>query len=196
MAANKEDFRETIIENAKTVFSKFGFKKTTMDEIAASVRKGKSSIYYYFSSKEDVFNAVVEQEALELRRHIMEEVDSADTALEKLRAYTLTRLTTLNKMNNLSSALRNDYLSHLSFIAAIKTKYRDEEIRMVKNILQYGVDRDKLKIPDVNITATAVVLIIGGLELNYFLQPLDDEILTLEAGLDHLIDLVYNGLKP
>lgn len=167
-----------------------------MDEIAASVRKGKSSIYYYFSSKEDVFNAVVEQEAVELGGHIMEEVNSSDTAIGKLRAYTLTRLTTLNKMNNLSSALRNDYLSHLSFIAAIKTKYRHEEIRMVKNILQYGVDRDNLNIPDINTTATAVVLIIGGLELNYFLQPLDDEILSLEAGLDHLIELVYNGLKP
>jgi AcrR family transcriptional regulator len=196
MAVNKEDFRETIIENAKAVFSKFGFRKTTMDEIAASVRKGKSSIYYYFNSKEDVFNAVVDQEARELRNKIFEQVSKADTTFDKIRAYIITRLTTLEKMSNLSNALRNDYLMHLDFIAELKTRYRGEEIEAMTNILEYGVKEEKLNIPDVNLTATAVILIIGGLELNYFIQPLDEELISLEAGLDHLMELVYNGVKP
>lgn len=196
MAVNKEDFRETIIENAKTVFSKFGFRKTTMDEIAASVRKGKSSIYYYFNSKEDVFNAVVDQEAKELRQKIYEQVNQVDTTFEKIRAYIITRLTTLEKMSNLSNALRNDYLMHLDFIAELKTRYRGEEIEAMTNILEYGVKEEKLTIPDVNLTATAVILIIGGLELNYFIQPMDEELISLEAGLDHLMELVYNGVKP
>ncbi len=196
MAVNKEDFRETIIENAKAVFSKFGFRKTTMDEIAASVRKGKSSIYYYFNSKEDVFNAVVDQEAKELRQKIFEQVNKADTTFDKIRAYIITRLTTLEKMSNLSNALRNDYLMHLDFIAELKTRYRGEEIEAMTNILEYGVREEKLNIPDVNLTATAVILIIGGLELNYFIQPLDEELISLEAGLDHLMELVYNGVKP
>jgi len=196
MAVNKEDFRETIIESAKAVFSKFGFRKTTMDEIAASVRKGKSSIYYYFNSKEDVFNAVVDQEARELRNKIFEQVSKADTTFDKIRAYIITRLTTLEKMSNLSNALRNDYLMHLDFIAELKTRYRGEEIEAMTNILEYGVKEEKLNIPDVNLTATAVILIIGGLELNYFIQPLDEELISLEAGLDHLMELVYNGVKP
>lgn len=195
MTVSKDDFRDTIVENAKTVFSKFGFRKTTMDEIAASVRKGKSSIYYYFSSKEDVFNAVVEQEANELRQQILEKVRDADSALAKLRAYIITRLKTLDKMNNLSNALRNDYLMHLNFIAELRIRYRDEEIQAVKDILEYGVREEHLNIPDVDITATTVVLVIGGLELNYFIQPHDEEIISLEAGLDHILDVVYNGLK-
>ncbi|PID93742.1 MAG: TetR family transcriptional regulator [Bacteroidetes bacterium] len=195
MAVNKDDFRDTIIKNAKTVFSKFGFRKTTMDEIAASVRKGKSSIYYYFSSKEDVFNAVVEQEANELRQQILGEVSNADSALAKLRVYIITRLKTLDKMNNLSNALRNDYLMHLDFIAELRTRYRDEEIQAMKDILDYGVKEEHLNIPDVDITATAIVLMIGGLELNYFIQPHDEEMISLEAGLDHILDMVYNGLK-
>ncbi|PLW95335.1 MAG: hypothetical protein C0593_14275, partial [Marinilabiliales bacterium] len=62
--------------------------------------------------------------------------------------------------------------------------------------LKYGVKEERLNIPDVNLTATAVILIIGGLELNYFIQPLDEELISLEAGLDHLMELVYNGVKP
>ena len=44
------------------------FRKTTMDEIAQAARKGKSSIYYYFTSKEDIFRAIVEKETKMLRK--------------------------------------------------------------------------------------------------------------------------------
>ena len=40
-----------IVGIASTVFSRFGFKKATMDDIARAAGMGKSSIYYYFKSK-------------------------------------------------------------------------------------------------------------------------------------------------
>jgi AcrR family transcriptional regulator len=52
-----------IVGIASTVFSRFGFKKATMDDIARAAGMGKSSIYYYFKSKEDIFEAVVKKEA-------------------------------------------------------------------------------------------------------------------------------------
>ena len=64
------DMRNTIVGIASEVFAKFGFKKTTVDDIAQALRKGKSSIYYYFSSKEDIFKAVVDKEADALREKI------------------------------------------------------------------------------------------------------------------------------
>ena len=62
----KDDVSEIILNSAKTIFARYGFKKTTMDEIAQAARKGKSSIYHYFKSKEDIFKAIVEKEADEL----------------------------------------------------------------------------------------------------------------------------------
>ena len=62
-SANKKDAnRDAILEIAQEIFSKFGYKKTTLDDIANAVRKGKSSLYYYFSSKEDLFQAVIMKE--------------------------------------------------------------------------------------------------------------------------------------
>ncbi len=58
-----EKVKHSIIEVARETFARYGFRKTTMDEIAVAARKGKSSLYYYFASKEEVFQAVVEQEA-------------------------------------------------------------------------------------------------------------------------------------
>ena len=46
---NKKDSnRESILKIAREIFSKYGYKKTTLDDIANAVRKGKSSLYYYF----------------------------------------------------------------------------------------------------------------------------------------------------
>ena len=47
--------RDNLVNAARQLFTRFGFEKTTMNEIAMEARKGKSSLYYYFTSKEEVF---------------------------------------------------------------------------------------------------------------------------------------------
>ena len=59
--------RENIVSAATEVFSRYGFKKTSMEDIARALRMGKSSIYYYFKGKEEIFQAVVDREANLLR---------------------------------------------------------------------------------------------------------------------------------
>ena len=51
----KDEVRLQIVESSRIIFSKYGYKKTTMDEIAQITGKGKSSIYYYFPGKEDIY---------------------------------------------------------------------------------------------------------------------------------------------
>ena len=67
---NKEEYRKKIIKTAGQIFSRYGFKKTTMEEIAKALKIGKSSIYYYYQSKEEIFEAVVLNEANILRNEL------------------------------------------------------------------------------------------------------------------------------
>ena len=55
MERSYKNARELIITVASDIFTRFGFRKTTMDEIASALHKGKSSIYHYFESKEELF---------------------------------------------------------------------------------------------------------------------------------------------
>ena len=57
------DIKNRIIEVAQDIFKKYGFRKSTMDEIAEAAGKGKSTLYHYFKSKEEVFAAVIEKES-------------------------------------------------------------------------------------------------------------------------------------
>ncbi|PIE84539.1 MAG: hypothetical protein CSA07_02070 [Bacteroidia bacterium] len=54
--------RQRILDMAAEVFQRFGFSKTTMEDIAQGIGRQKSTLYYYFQSKEDVFAAVVARE--------------------------------------------------------------------------------------------------------------------------------------
>ncbi|HBR34566.1 MAG TPA: TetR family transcriptional regulator, partial [Firmicutes bacterium] len=45
------DVETRIVEKAQAIFARYGFRKTTMDEIAKATHKGKSGFYHYFPSK-------------------------------------------------------------------------------------------------------------------------------------------------
>jgi len=53
--------KELILKGALQVFSNLGIEKTTMDEIALESGFGKATLYYYFSSKDDVFIDIMEK---------------------------------------------------------------------------------------------------------------------------------------
>lgn len=54
----KEERREEILDAAEKVFAEKGLAPATMDEIAELAELGKSTIYLYYKSKEDLYLAV------------------------------------------------------------------------------------------------------------------------------------------
>ena len=57
----RNDRKLRILEGALSVFNQVGIEKTTMDEIAQESGFGKATLYYYFSSKDEVFIYILEQ---------------------------------------------------------------------------------------------------------------------------------------
>ena len=100
MVVQKDQIRDDIVSVAAKIFTRFGYKKTTMEEIAMASRKGKSSIYYYFSSKEDIFRAVVEKEAEELKKDLKMAIDEVENPISQLKKFILFRMHKLNTLTN------------------------------------------------------------------------------------------------
>lgn len=57
--------RRQIIDGARSVFMKFGFDGASMGEIARAAAVSKGTLYVYFADKNQLFEAIVEQECLE-----------------------------------------------------------------------------------------------------------------------------------
>lgn len=53
--------RETVLESALATFARFGYRKTSMEEVARVARISRPGLYFLFDSKEALFRAAVTQ---------------------------------------------------------------------------------------------------------------------------------------
>lgn len=187
----KNQNRENILKISREIFSKYGFKKTTLDDIANAVRKGKSSLYYYFNSKEDLFQAVILKE-VEILSYELEIVINRNTdPVDKLRDYILTKLATFRSLANFYHAIEND-VTAVGFIDKIKLRYEQDEIRMIKRILIEGVRKNEFEIYDFNLAAIGITTAIKGLEMPLSAGNYGD--VNLERSVDIILKIMCYGI--
>jgi AcrR family transcriptional regulator len=192
MVVVKEEVRDYIVNVACKIFNRHGFKKTTMDEIALACHKGKSSIYYYFKSKEEIFRAVVEREADELKERLDRTIRKDDQAVDRLKAYILFRLYRVRSLENFYAALNEDSLSHMDFILEIRKNFDMEERMLVREILDDGMRNGSFQITSSEIGAIAISTMMKGLELPLLLS--EEHKTDREELLDDLIRVLFYGI--
>ena len=183
--------KENIIESARKLFSRFGFLKTTVDEIAKAARMGKASLYHYFKSKEDIFREVVEKESQILSGKTREAIERENTPQDKIKAFIVTRMECLSELANIYDALKNEYLEHYAFIEKAREANFREEIETIKAILQDGVNDGVFEIYDIELTSFAIITALKGLEYPWTIEIPSHEI---EKNIDKLLDILFNGI--
>ncbi|MEH6942932.1 TetR/AcrR family transcriptional regulator [Bacillus sp. JJ722] len=62
------DRKQLIVDAATKSFSLFGYKATTMDQVAKLANVGKGTIYNFFTNKEQLFQEIVHSLILEIKR--------------------------------------------------------------------------------------------------------------------------------
>jgi AcrR family transcriptional regulator len=190
-STKRDAVRENILAIAQEIFSKFGYKKTTLDDIANAVRKGKSSLYYYFNSKEDLFQEVIQKEADILREELAKVLQKDIDPAEKLRDYVMTKITTYRQLANFYNAIENDTAA-VAFIEKVKSQYDQEEIRMMKRILLDGARKRKFAVKDFSLVAIGITTAIRGLEMPLAAGPYRSNDLT--KSVDAIVRIICYGI--
>jgi AcrR family transcriptional regulator len=80
--------KQEIIDASVKLFAGKGFNNTTLDDIAASSEFGKGTIYNYFSSKEEIYSAIVEDVSKNLKQIINQADKAAELASDFVKTYT------------------------------------------------------------------------------------------------------------
>ena len=188
---NKEEFRKKVIITAGQIFSRYGFRKTTMDEIARELKMGKSSIYYYFTSKEEIFEAVVLYEANILRNELTTAIKSVESPVEKVRNYVFVRMKSFEKLANYYNAIFDKNLDHFDFIENIRAKYDREELAILRLLLWHGTRKKVFNVANSEYTALAVQTTLKGLEVPLFWMKKE---VNIGNRLDAILDVLFNGI--
>ena len=184
-----------ILSTAKALFAHHGLKKTTMEDIANAMGKGKSTLYYYFLGKVEIFEAVVDEELKNLLRLTSQAINLANTAKDKLKAYSRTRARVMEKFHNLSSVVYEDIFNHIAVVLKLKQKHDEIQIDLIKEILNGGVQSGefkKLAERDIELFSFTLVAAFRGIEL-----PLSawKFVRNCENGPDVLVDIMVDGIK-
>jgi AcrR family transcriptional regulator len=79
--------REKVFNAAVELFSRFGFKKTTVDEIADLAGISKRTLYQVFPSKEKILAELVMFEALSFRKFCLGQIKHLDDPIKKFRCF-------------------------------------------------------------------------------------------------------------
>ncbi len=189
----KSEIRSKILVAAQEVFTRYGFGKTTMDDIAREMGKGKSSIYYYFTSKEDIFRAVIDKELVLMKTRILDAVSSKNDSREKLKVYVIERMHGVQSFKNLYTVIRNEFTAQRDFVDQTRQQTDQDEISIVKDILDQGVEAGIFNLEDTYLTSIAIVTALKGMEIPLLITETGSENL-LEQRLDRLIDVLFYGI--
>jgi AcrR family transcriptional regulator len=187
-----DDVKTKISNAAKELFGKFGFKKTSLVDIAKKIGMAKSSLFYYFSSKEELFKVVVSQELDTLKSKIQEAVAGVKKSEEKLRCYVITRMRVLRELASVYATLYDEYLDHLGFIEKARKRALEEEKMIIQGILEDGVKKGAFVIENVGLTAYAICVAVKGLEYPWITSN-DNK--GMEKDLNVLLNLLLRAIK-
>lgn len=186
--------REKILNVATRIFSRYGFYKTSMDEISRNAHKAKGSLYYHFASKEDLFAEVVALELNHLKKELAIVVTDPELkATEKLKKYLLTRMAVLKQSANYQETLKADFFEHFDFVDHLRTDMDNWEKEQLKSIIKQGIEEGAFADQGAkrDVLLDVFIMVLKGLEIPFFLQEKYDE---LNPYFDDLINIIVKGM--
>ncbi len=181
--------RDKIVSVADRLFGRFGFQKTSMDEIAKIARKAKGSLYYHFSSKEDLFKEVVQNEIGDVKLQLSPIVNDEESSAEKkLVKYLMTRMDTLQNCTNYHETLIPGDIDHFEFMDDVRNDFDEWEKFRLTKIINEGVEQGEFHIEvDAEVLSDVFIMILKGLEIPLYIQGKYEQYLPHIEGMTKML---------
>ncbi len=187
--------RDKFIEVARQLFARKGVENTTMNDIASASDKGRRTIYTYFKSKRDIFNAVIESETDQLLNRLRHIVARPSSPEDKLMEYVECRFETMKEIVSRNGSLRAGFFRDVRKVDRARKVITRKETAMLRDILQEGVEQGVFDIPNLSHTAVIVTQAIHGLDVPYIRDNLSDEGIDKDMLKNYMASLILNGIK-
>ncbi|MDD2315150.1 MAG: TetR/AcrR family transcriptional regulator [Proteiniphilum sp.] len=157
--------KNNLIDVARQLFAKQGVENTTMNDIAEASQRGRRTLYTYFSSKSDIYKAVIESE-LDVLFGRLEEVTRRNMpADEKLILLAFTRFGAIKEVVTRNGNLRADFFRDIWKVENVRKEFDRKEIHYLETIIQDGCEKGIFQPCDIRQTAEILHYAFKGLEV-------------------------------
>ena len=145
--------KRKIFETSMDLFAKKGYDATSIEEITSIVGVAKGTLYYHFSSKEEIFNFLVEEGMKLLKNSIDIKTSKLTSNLDKLKAIVLIQIKIIVKYENFISMLLGQIWGQEPRNLKCRS-YVFEYINMIEKIVKEGIEKGELNSGDSSVIAS------------------------------------------
>jgi AcrR family transcriptional regulator len=199
-ASQDDIIQQEILKAAIRLYQKFGPNGFTMDDLAAATGRSRTSLYYYYKNRDEIYQAVMDKIARDMAAEIRQAVTAVETLREKIFAFCHTKLKASEEWKKVFNAMiasmdADEQSQHAKVMYNWHKKLIHHESMLLNEILAGATRRREIRPIPPGDQDTLVFLIYSGIrgfrreifELN---DPHD-----LEAALQLLTDMVVKWLK-
>ncbi|HMD13716.1 MAG TPA: TetR/AcrR family transcriptional regulator [Bacteroidota bacterium] len=135
---NAGDKQAAILNAAKIRFARYGFTKVTMDEIARDVHMVKGAVYYYFPTKEKIFEAVMQEELDSFLKKAEEMQEIKSPVGKKIQHYVSHRELSMRRLLSLGQLDYETWRKLKPHFQEMLQEFDRKECRFLQRLLEEG----------------------------------------------------------
>ena len=186
---------ELIYKAALPFFAKYGYKKTTLEDIASALDMSNTNLYSYARSKRDLYQCCVDYAIDQWQEFVRQQTRDIEDPIEKLVTTWRSAVGYIIGNEEMMALLKNDPTIFPMFpnVDPIE-EYNDWSVQYVKEILEEGIEKGVFRATiNVDIAATMLFgwykyLIVSSVEM----EELDETL--IEETLSTLGIILFDGL--
>ncbi len=193
MSATTSKTTSALIEAARVLFTRKGYVRTTMTDIAREAKKGRRTLYMHFPSKEVLLRRVIETELNRILDALREIAAKDIPADRKIMELVFSRLHNVRNTVFRNGSLRADFTRFYLTIDSIRRRHDKIEIALIREILIEGREQGLFHFGDAGLMAEIIHYSVKGLETPYVrgLVAGEVDLRTLER---HARQVILRGL--
>lgn len=147
--------KRKIFETSMQLFAQKGYDATSVEEITATVGVAKGTLYYHFSSKEEIFQFLIEEGVKLLKNSITIKTSNLTNSLDKIRAIVLIEIKVLVKYENFMTIILSEIWG-TGARSKMCRKYVFDYIQMIQEIVEEGIEKKEIIESDANVIASGI----------------------------------------
>ncbi|KRE47865.1 TetR/AcrR family transcriptional regulator [Paenibacillus sp. Soil522] len=169
------DRRQQIVDAAAKSFALFGYKATTMDQVAKIANVGKGTIYTFFANKEELFHEIMKKLIIEMKQVAEKVLDPNRRFFENLNAV-LEQLLEFREEHELALKLSHE-VREIGTPMAVKGMQQIEKavVGYIQQQVQSAIDKGEIKPCNPEMTAFVMLRLYMALTVEWKKthEPLD-----------------------
>lgn len=183
--------KRKIFEASMKLFAEKGYDATSIEEITATVGVAKGTLYYHFSSKEEIFNFLIEEGIKLLQNSIDIKTAKLDNYIDKLKAVILIQIKIVNKYEDFITILLSQFYGKEARNKMCQ-KHVFEYISKIERIVKEGMEAGQIKKGNANVIASEIYALIASTLVYKMKSQENVEIIKLYKELENT---VIEGIK-